>query len=98
MLYDPKWGLSFHSFVCWLETQDPAEEFSRWNPDKCAIARWLRAMGVNEGVSTRSAFEFGDKPDFGKVALDDGSTFGAALESARLLMTAQLEPTNSNLS
>jgi hypothetical protein len=69
------------SFCAWLEKQRGAYDVNhlRW----CAIAQWLRAMGMNESQIADESFGLGQVEPFLTIAIVQPYTFEAASERAR---------------
>lgn len=93
MLYDPKWEVetkadpfSLESLIAWLETQDPNTEYE-WTDCSggCLIGRYFTAKGIVEHVPYQMVFQ--SLSDYGEVcsSLSGPTTFGAALERARVI-------------
>jgi len=88
MLYDPKWEKttkpavrSLAGFMAWLEQQPPEMEYRFTQPDRCAVAQYLKAMG-----ETNIVLYSGDVRDMlgdHRIVSSYPETFGAALERAR---------------
>ncbi len=86
MLYDPKWEQntktpSLAGFIAWLETQDPNTKYKFIDPTRCAVARYLRAIGAKK--TTYSCVD-DVIPNVERLVLfpEVVSTYGAVLERA----------------
>ena len=52
MLYDPRHEheLTLASFALFVASRDPEERYEWIDCTKCAVAQWLRSMGVTRSV------------------------------------------------
>ena len=50
MLYNPKWSTtpSLDGFIAWLREQDPDEEYSYMNCERCACGQYTRSIGMQD--------------------------------------------------
>jgi len=95
MLYDPKWEQpqpTLANFIAWLETKDPNETYSFFDPNNCAVGQWVKETFGKAKPAYRGCISYlinGTPVDFSKwgdaVSWYQPQTFGAALVKARLL-------------
>lgn len=104
MLYDPRWDkhlkaatLSIDSLIAWLETQDPATEYTYRRIDDCLICRMVKSLGYPKArvgstmVWLRtSGMDDADIPlprQMDDIAGQYPHTYGAALTRARAVVS-----------
>jgi hypothetical protein len=86
---EPKF-MTLESLVAWLETKNPAKTYCYTESGHCLIAQYMQAHGYSQASCGPWAYCLGPgmprerMPNgFNEIAIDDGRTFGEALERAK---------------
>lgn len=91
MLMNPRWAISRQSFIGWLETQNPDQEYNWRDGDgRCLFGQYMQHLGIpwswetyqDIGVKLFGRWDGTSYPNHG-VAACAPWTFGAALARAR---------------
>ena len=91
MLYNPKWEVqtpSMESFIAWLRTKNPIEEYDYYNCDgACLVGQYLNNIGLKwDGSSNNQPgcrfFMSEACKEMRRISIRHPRTFGGALKRA----------------